>query len=243
MVLPHFSLRQLRLASGVVMFVYLTLHLVNHALGILSLDLAEHGLRGALIIWRNPVASFLLYSAAAVHVSLALWTLYSRRAWDLPWIEVIRLLAGFGFPLLLIGHAVNARLGDALYGLHPSYASIITNLLAAGTQGLQLGLLAPGWIHGCLGLWITLRRFPAMQRLKPLLISLVVLIPFGAAAGFVRMALIVSALPETPPSPALLGEQQALANWATTAMRWYLGAIAAAFLLGRMRAFFASHSI
>jgi len=242
MALPHFSLRRLRLASGLVMFVYLTLHLVNHALGIFSLDVAERGLRVALAIWRNPIASFLLYGAAAIHVSLALSTLYSRRAWDLPWIEIIRLFAGFSFPLLLIGHAVNARLGDALYSLHPSYSSIITNLLAAGTQGLQLGLLAPGWIHGCLGLWITLRRFQAMLRLKPLLMALVVLIPFAAAAGFVRMALVVSALPPTPPSAALLAEQQALGYWADAAMRGYLGAIATALLLGRMRAFFASRS-
>ena len=74
-VLPHFAPRRLRLASGLVMFVYLTLHLVNHALGIVSLDLAERGLGLALALWRNPLASFLLYGAAAVHVALALWTL------------------------------------------------------------------------------------------------------------------------------------------------------------------------
>jgi hypothetical protein len=104
-------------------------------------------------------------------------------------------------------------LGDALYGPYPSYASI-ANLLAAGTQGLQLSLLAPGWLHGCLGLWITLRRYPAMQRSKPLLIALVVAIPLAAAAGFVRMALAIAALPPAAPSPALLAAQQALAQWA-----------------------------
>ena len=242
MALPPFSLRRLRLASGLVMFVYLTLHLVNHALGIVSLDLAEIGLRLAMVLWRNPLASFLLYGAAAVHVALALWTLYSRREWDLPWLEIVRLFAGFSFPLLLIGHAVNVRLGDAFFGLHPSYAAIITNLLAAGTQGLQLGLLAPGWIHGCLGLWITLRRFPTMHRLKPLLIALVVLIPLAAAAGFVRMAHCVAAMPQMAVTPELVAEQQALARWGDIAMRAYLGAVAAAFLAGRARAFVKSLS-
>jgi adenylate cyclase len=219
------------------MFVYLTLHLVNHALGVVSLDLAERGLQLAMALWRNPLASALLYGAAAVHVCLALWTLATRREWDLPWIEIVRLFAGFSFPLVLIGHAVNARLGDALYGIHPTYASIITNLLTAGTQGVQLGLLAPGWLHGCLGLWITLRRFPTMVRLKPLLIAFVVLVPLAAAVGFARMAFAVAAMPRVPPSPDLLAAQQALAHWGGAVMRTYLGAVAAAFLFGRGRAF------
>jgi adenylate cyclase len=234
---PHFTLRRLRLASGLVMFVYLTLHLLNHALGILSLDLAEGGLKLALAVWRNPLASFLLYGAAAVHIALALWTLYSRREWQLPWVEILRLLAGFSFPLLLIGHAVTTRLGDEVYAIHPSYAAIIANLLAQGTQGMQLALLAPGWLHGCLGLWISLRRFATMQRLKPLLVALVIIIPLAAAAGFLRMADQVRSMTPPPVTPELLAERDALAAWADDLMRFYIGAVAAALLLGRVRAF------
>ncbi len=231
------SVRHLRLASGLVMFVYLTEHLLNHALGLFSLALAQRVLDLAILFWRNPVATVLLYGAAFVHVALALWTLYSRREWRLPAIEILRLAAGFSFPLLLIGHAVTTRLGDTLYDLRPSYASIITNLLAAGTQGLQLALLAPGWLHGCLGLWITLRRFETMQRLKPWLIALVFLIPLLAAAGFVHMAAMVEASgPPAPPSASLLAEQAALGAWKNRLTDWYLVAIAAAFLLGRLHA-------
>jgi adenylate cyclase len=232
---PHLTLRRLRLVSGLVMFVYLTLHLVNHALGIISLDLAEKGLRLAMALWRNPVASFLLYGAAFVHVALALSTLYSRREWHLPAIEILRLLAGFSFPLLLIGHAVTTRLGDDIFAIAPSYAAIIATLLAAGTQGLQLALLAPGWLHGCLGLWITLRRFETMQRLKPLLMALVVMLPVLAAIGFLRMAEAVRALPPLTPSPAVIAAREALANWAEDAMHIYIALVGAAFVAGRLR--------
>lgn len=242
MALPHFSLRRLRLASGLVMFIYLALHMLNHALGIVSIDLAERGLGLALAFWRIPAVSVLLYGAAATHIALALWTLCSRHDWDLPWIETIRLFAGFSFPLVLIGHVINVRIGDAVFDIHPSYAAIITNLLAGGTQGVQLGLLAPGWFHGCLGLWISLRRFPTMQRMKPLLIALAAAIPLAAAAGFVRMALAVGAMPPLVPSPALLAEQQTLARWGEAAIRTYLGAVAGAYLFGRTRAFLASRS-
>ncbi|MGA8558986.1 MAG: adenylate/guanylate cyclase domain-containing protein, partial [Pseudolabrys sp.] len=75
--------------SGLVMFAFITIHLFNHALGLVSLALAESGLRVEMVFWRSPPITFLLYGAAAIHFSLALWTLYSRREWKLPWIEVL----------------------------------------------------------------------------------------------------------------------------------------------------------
>ena len=40
-----FTARHLRLASGLVLMSYISLHLFNHLLGIVSLPLAEAGLR------------------------------------------------------------------------------------------------------------------------------------------------------------------------------------------------------
>jgi len=231
------KVRRIRLLSGLVLFVYLTAHLLNHALGIFSLALAEKALNLAILFWRNPVATFVLYGAAAVHVAMALWTLYWRREWRLPWIELVRLAAGFSFPLLLIDHVVGTRLGDALFDLRPSYTSIIANLVAAGRQGAQLALLAPGWLHGCLGLWISLRHFESMQRAKPLLIALVVIIPLAAALGFLRMAVEVSLHGQpSPASPAILAEHMTLDAWKDRLTMWYLAAIAAALFLGRLHA-------
>ena len=232
-----FTVRRLRLISGLVMFAYIAIHLLNHALGIISLALAESGLRLEMAFWRSPPATLLLYGAAAIHFSLALWTLYSRREWRLPWIEILRLASGFSFPLLLIGHAVTTRLGYTLFAIKPSYAAIITNLLMAGTQGMQLALLAPGWLHGCLGLWITLRQFHAMQRIKHLLVALVVFVPFLAAAGFLRMAAEVLAMGPPPlASPHAVIAKVTLAAWKDYLTMAYLGAVFAAFALGQLHA-------
>jgi adenylate cyclase len=220
------------------MFAYITSHLLNHGLGVVSLALAESGLRLEMAFWRTPIMTILLYGAVAMHFALALWTLYSRRDWRLPGVEVLRLAAGFSFPLLLINHAVSTRLGDALFGITPSYTLIITNLLAAGRQGMQLALLAPGWLHGCLGIWITLQRFRAMQRIKHLLVALVVLIPVLAAAGFLRMASEVLAIgSQLPTSSNALLHKMALASWDANLVKIYLGAVFSAFLLGRLRTF------
>ena len=239
-VFRFFTLRRLRLLSGIVMFAYIAIHLLNHGLGIISLAVAETGLRFEMVFWRTPIMTLLLYGAVAIHFLLALWTLYSRLSWRLPWVEVIRLASGFSFPLLLINHAVTTRLGDALFGITPSYSLIIANLLAAGRQGMQLALLAPGWLHGCLGLWITLRRFRAMQKIKRLLAALVIVIPLFAAAGFLRMTSEVLAIgPRLPTDSDALLHKTVLASWNAYLVKIYLGAIFLAFLFGRLHFFWA----
>jgi adenylate cyclase len=230
--------RRLRLSSGLVLFVYITAHLINHTLGIFSLPLAESGLRVALTFWRIPVVTFVLYGAAAIHFSLALWTLYGRREWRLPPLEILRLASGFSLPLILIGHVVTTRLADSLFDVRPSYSTVIAHLQVTGREGLQLALLAPGWVHGCLGLWITLRRSALMRRLKYPLLGCLVLLPSLAAIGFFRMSADVSAVDMLPVQRIASGQQAALlAGWKDSLTTGYLGAVAVAIALGRLRRF------
>ena len=110
-------------------------------------------------------------------------------------------------------------------------------LLTSGTQGLQLALLAPGWIHGCLGLWFRLRRYAWVRRLKPVLLALVVLLPLLSAAGFVRMMLAVEGMSRIlPPVDATLAVHQSALNAARhDLVTLYLTLIVSAVILGRMR--------
>jgi adenylate cyclase len=236
-----FSLRRLRLLSGLVLFAYIGLHLLNHALGMFSLALAEGALRIAIAFWRIPLVTVILYGAAALHFALALRTLYSRREWNLPWLEILRLASGFSFPLLLIGHAVNTRLADTLFEFRPSYLAVITNLQLAGAQGTQLALLAPGWLHGCLGLWITLHRFETMRRLKHVLIAFTLGLPLLAASGFFRMAAEIRLIgAPLPARPGTMIEQAALVGWKNDLTLAYICAVIAAVVLGRVRALVAN---
>src|SRR5437016_10068044 len=47
--------RDLRLGSGLVLFVYITSHLANHALGLVSVKVAEAGLRVAVVFWHSAL--------------------------------------------------------------------------------------------------------------------------------------------------------------------------------------------
>jgi adenylate cyclase len=230
----HLTTRHLRLASGLVLLTYVSLHLVNHALGIWSLYLAERGLTWSIALWQSLPGTVLLYGAAGVHFALACRTIYTRRHWSLPVIEWVRLWAGFGLPLLLIGHVVTTRLAVTLYQVEPSYRTVVTTLARSGAQGWQLALLAPGWVHGCLGLWLSLQRFAPMRRARPILIAIMVLVPLLSAAGFLRMDRAVSIASATPASGALtLGARASLEPWREAIMASYIALIAGAFLAGR----------
>ena len=108
--------RSLRLVSGLVLFTYITAHLVNHALGLVSLKTAEAGLEFAVEVWSSLPGTVLLYGAFAVHFVLALWSVYERRTFRLPPLELLRIALGFTLPILLIGHAANTRLAWSCSG-------------------------------------------------------------------------------------------------------------------------------
>ncbi|MEX3982080.1 hypothetical protein AB4Y45_24220 [Paraburkholderia sp. EG287A] len=233
----QFLLRRLQLTSGLVMLTYLFLHLVNHALGIWSLELAGHGLVLALRLWRSTPGTIALYGAASVHFVLALHTIYGRRHWALPPAEWIRLWAGLSLPLLLIRHAVTTRLASSLYGFEPNYERVIVVLLTSGTQGLQLALLAPGWIHGCLGLWFRLRHHAWARRMRLALLIVFILLPLLSAGGFIHMMRAVEGASHLlPPVDAALVVHQAALNGARhTLVTLYLALIAGTLILGQLR--------
>ena len=90
--------RNLRMVSGLILFTYIGAHLLNHALGHISLDAAEAGMETAVELWYSPVGMFLLYGAAANYFLMALWAVYERRTFRLPPAELIRIALGFTLP-------------------------------------------------------------------------------------------------------------------------------------------------
>jgi adenylate cyclase len=233
----HTILRNLQLASGVVLLTYLSLHLINHALGIWSLDLAEHGLTLAVRLWYGTPGTILLYGAAGVHFVMALRTIYERRHWTLPATEWIRLWAGLSLPLLLIRHAVGTRLAASLYSFEPDYEKIVVSLINSGTQGLQLALLAPGWVHGCLGLWLRFRHYDFVRRAKPVLVAVLIVLPLLSAIGFARMssAVVATNALHLTSDPTLVEHRATLDAWRNNLVTVYLSAVIGAFLAGRLR--------
>ena len=179
--------RDLRLGSGLVLFTYLSLHLVNHALGLISVDVAEAGLRLAVAFWHSAAGTVLLYGAAATHIALALMTVYERRTLRMPPLQALRTVLGLWMPVVLITHFAGTRLAFDQYSLSSDYARIIPALWNPAAEGRQLALLVPGWIHGCLGLKFAFGGKRWYRRLLPLLFGASLLLPVLAGLGFLAM--------------------------------------------------------
>jgi adenylate cyclase len=232
---PKALRRNLRMASGLVLFTYITAHLVNHALGLISLNTAEEGLGYAEDVWDSLPGTVLLYGAAGVHFVLALWAIYERRTFRLPPAELLRIAMGFTLPLILINHFVHTRLAYEMFGQPADYTSVIANLWAAESQGMQLGLLAPGWIHGCLGLHFAFSRRPLYRRLRFVLFAIALLLPVFAGFGFIAMGRELRTNAEAAAAaqdflgPAHAAERAGIARWHNGLLIGYISLIGAAF--------------
>jgi len=183
----HPSRRDLRLASGLVLFAYVALHFVNHSLGLVSVAVAERGLALTLALWHSVPGTVILYGAVSIHLALAFDAIYSRRTLRMAPLDLLRIVLGLGIPTLLIGHAVGTRLAWEMYRQSPQYARVVWSLWATDGQGRQLALLAPGWLHGCLGIHLAFAQRPLYRRLHRVLFAAALLLPVLGGLGFLAM--------------------------------------------------------
>jgi adenylate cyclase len=234
--------RDLRMMSGIVMLCYLASHLVNHALGLVSLDAAETVLSGAVQFWGHPLVTVILYGAAAVHVALAIVSVYERRTFRLPPVELLRIALGLWLPVMLIGHAITTRLEHELVGAPSTYARVLSDLWARDGEWQHMGLLAPGWLHGCLGLNFAFGRRPFWRRYRFVLFSVALLLPVLSALGFVEMGRELDRQHHANASAVVTGVQpsntatvppeasSAIATWRAGLLWGYLGLIGLTFM-------------
>src|SRR3981189_3967723 len=108
------SVRQVRLACGLVLFAYLISHFLNHALGNISMDALAAGVYYHVAFWQFPPVGMVFYASALVHTGLGIWALYERRQFRWKAIEPLQLVLGLSIPALVIPHLVGEQLGSTL---------------------------------------------------------------------------------------------------------------------------------
>lgn len=236
-------IQRLRLATGLVLFTYVTTHLLNHALGMVSLDAAEAGRLWFTAFWRWPLATLALYASLTVHIALGLWAIYRRRTLRLPRWELVRLSLGLCIPALLFNHIFGTRVPHSALGLNDTYTrQILTYWVLDPVRGTeQLALLTIAWTHGWLGVYHWLRAKPLPALALPTLRLVGLLVPLFALLGFVDMGREVAPLAVDPawaravvqPQPA---EAVALIDEARNAtIGFFLGCVALTFAARPLR--------
>ena len=182
--LPDKSARRLGLITGVIMFAFVTMHFLNHALLLVSAEAAESALNVFKVIWRNPLGAFLLYGSFATHFALALRTLYLKRHFDWRPGSVIQIIFGLSLPVLIAAHVASARLPVLFNGRDSHYETVIRYMWSDGLFSFRMfAAVFVAWIHGCIGLYAAISHREWYQRFHNLFFAVAIILPTLAVAG------------------------------------------------------------
>jgi len=181
-------IRTLNIVSGLTLFLFITTHLLNLSLGIISIDVMEASRPYFFAIWTNFPIEIVLFLALLVHPILGLRALYLRNTLRMSNQDKLQLFSSLLIIPLLIPHIVAIKAGENLLGMEATFTGFLTimwvNLPLEGLR--QVLLLIVAWVHGCIGLltWISLKRWwkPIAAYVYPLAVA----IPTFALLGFVE---------------------------------------------------------
>src|SRR3989440_3819985 len=179
------GVRQVRLASGLVLFAYLISHFVNHALGNISMEALAGGVYWHTRFWQFPPVGIVFYASCVTHAPLGIWALYQRRQFRWKAIEPLQLVLGLSIPALIITHIVGVRLGQALFGHEKLYPQVFFAywIVWPLKAWLMYAVITVAWVHGCIGLHFWLRMKAFYRIAAPFLLAVAVLIPTLAMLG------------------------------------------------------------
>ncbi|MEY2540085.1 MAG: adenylate cyclase [Verrucomicrobiota bacterium] len=199
--LPPTTLARLRSTSGLVIGLYVTMHLSNHALGLISIQAQETARPWVMALWHSLPGQILLYGSLATHAFCGLAALARRRHYRMPAWEAFQIFLGLAIPYLLLVHIVNTRGTRILTGIDINYPYEIANLwVDPWTRYRQILLVVLVWGHFAVGLHFWLRIRAWYRRVFPAIVLAYVLIPTGALLGFAEVGMTTNAHAQSDPA-------------------------------------------
>lgn len=180
-------LNRLRLYSGLVLFLFVTGHLINHSLGLVSIDAMVAGTEYLLNPWHSLPGTILFMGAFFTHTGVALWSLWNRRTLRMSVWKWAQIILGLTAPFILAAHVLSTRALFETTDFDPSYYTTLAVMwvLAPKVGIWQAAATLVIWTHACIGLHVWLRVYPAYARFQNFALIAAVLVPAMALAGFV----------------------------------------------------------
>lgn len=174
----------MRLWSGLILFGFATTHFINHAFGLVSLDMMQAGQDLRTSITRSTPGTAILIAAALVHFSLGVAKFLMARTWRLGLRNIVQLVFGLLIPILLVRHVLGTRGVHEAFGIEDTYDYALWAMWPNEALG-QAVLMVLVWVHGCIGLhhWLSMKAW--YRDTLWLWYGLAVLIPALSYAGFV----------------------------------------------------------
>ena len=180
----------LRLYSGLFIAFFLVLHLLNAALGIISLAAMDALAKVLFALWSIPLFGVMLYSAFIVHVGLMFVSLIRRSSLRMPAWNMLQFATALVMPLLLIGHIAATRGSHEILDIHKHYTGLVSILWSQPVDiAKQYALMGVAWIHMSVGIHYWLRHKRGYTQWTPVLYPLCLMIPLLAGLGFLAAGL------------------------------------------------------
>ncbi|MDW3225308.1 MAG: 2Fe-2S iron-sulfur cluster-binding protein [Paracoccaceae bacterium] len=244
-------IRTARIWSGLFMLAFVTTHLINLSLGVISIDSMKNSKPFLTGIWSNPVMGTLLLSALFVHFFLGLWAIYKRPTLQTNLQDLVQLFSGLTIVPLMATHVVGV-MSLRINGLPFDYA-IATKFFWLDQPAiglLQVILLSAVWVHGCAGFFTWLRSKAEMRHILGWLYPIAVAVPVLALIGYAEAGrgVLIEAQAATP-APTYYSTQSysevettrpgpprlpyATVKYITNSVIWWSLALAAVTLLAR----------
>lgn len=178
-------IRKLRMATGLILFVYVSLHLGNHAAGLWSLAAMEATREILHAIWHTLPGKLILYGSILSHMGLAFYALFKRHTLRMGAIDAFQVLLGLAIPFLLSIHILGTRGAFQLYGTEASYVYVLlAQWQASVSDGVQqVVVLLVAWIHGCTGMYAWLRLKQWFVTIRQYAFAYAILLPVLSLLG------------------------------------------------------------
>ena len=217
--------RRLRSWSGLILAAYVIPHLVNHGLGLLSLDAMEAMRRGMGALWGNTIGGIVLFGAFLLHFGLGLWTLYRRAHLRMPAWEAAQIILGLLIWPLLMGHAIGTRLTTTLIDVEVTFTQVVAVLWLGPWwyAPKQMALIVVVFGHLAVGLHYWLRLKDWYARALPVLYPMAILLPVLSLLGFSRAGVAVGR--RAADDPGWFPELMAARNAAPPDLLAFLGGL------------------
>ena len=174
--------------TGLVMFVFVSMHLANLALGLVSVQLMEDWRWALSGVWSSFLPlKVLLQASLFIHFLLALISLYNRNTLRVPAYDMAQMVAGIMIVPLLAMHVFGVMAVKDL-GLEPTYPLVLGQFwVVSPLDGLQqVIMLVVAWIHGAIGVYTWLQSRDGSARTMRFFYPIVVALPIFAMLGYVE---------------------------------------------------------
>ena len=192
--------KRVRLITGLILFTFLTCHLLNLSFGLASLAALDESRQWLLWFWSTGVGTVLLMASMIAHLTFGLLALYQRNTLRMNMSDTVQLALGLLIFPLSFGHLLGNVIGPIMTDVRNNYYSILTLfwVLEPGLGLKQVIVTVITWIHGCMGLVIWMRIQSWWPRVAGFIYPFVIAVPLLALLGMVEAGKEVIALSEDP---------------------------------------------